>query len=339
MPSKEAYLRLKERGVDLESSDYARYNKNETLASKKDLEFLYEVLFNVKDSKSRPCVFTALSLVANPNFKEIRNHNFRQYFYEPFTDTLKRYYPNEDVFDIWKEGIKTKIFVPQFHGREHLNVIAWLKALRDGDNDTLSAFREGLWGFVSKKKNIEYQAAFQLTSRDDVNLHKKILEDGLKLFESIHGYRAKYFVPPNGPINNELNETLISNGIEFRSTAKIQHESIDYAKTRKVLNWLGKIDRSGIIYLTRNCFFEPSQPGKDWIDNCLNDIRIAFNCKKPAIISSHRVNYIGVLNPSNRDESLRQLKILLHEITKNWPDVEFLSSDQLGSIIKESVLQ
>jgi hypothetical protein len=312
---------------------------NETLANGRDLENLFDVLGKVKDKNGNPSVFTSISLVANPDFPRIKESNFQTYFYEPFTDTLERHYPNENVFNLWKEGVKSNLFVPQFHGREHLNVQAWMKALRERDRSTVSAFNEGVWGFFSNNSHIEYQAAFQLSSRDDINIHKGILADGLNLFESIHGYRAKYFVPPNGPINNELNETLASNGIEFRSTAKIQHESIDYNKTRKVFNWLGKKDKSGIIYMTRNCFFEPSQPGKDWIDNCLNDIRIAFNCKKPAIISSHRVNYIGVLNPSNRDGSLRQLKILLNEITKNWSDVEFLSSHQLGSIIKESDLQ
>ncbi len=60
----------------------------------------------------------------------------------------------------------------------------------------------------------------------------------------------------------------------------------------------------GLRYLTRNSFFEPSQAGSDWVNNCLNDIANAFKWNKPAVISSHRVNYIGSLFPENRENGL-----------------------------------
>jgi len=55
--------------------------------------------------------------------------------------------------------------------------------------------------------------------------------------------------------------------------------------------------------------------------------------KKPALISSHRLNYIGYIDENNRKKNLRQLKTLLSEVIKRWPDVEFLTSDQLGETI------
>lgn len=337
MPSKNAFTNLKNTGIDLESNDYLRYNLNDTLASRKDLENLFELLDSYKDYKANSCVFTALSVVANPDFKKIKENNFVSYYYEPFTETLNRYYPGEKVFDLWKKGIEKKIFIPQFHGREHLNVINWLKALRTNHRATILAFNEGMWAFVPDKHNgfVENQAAFQLTSKKDIDIQRKILIEGLDLFEDIFGYRAEYFVPPNGPFNNSLNNTLFENGIKYRSTSKIQNESIDFNQTRKVINWLGKKDKSGIFYITRNCFFEPSQQGKDWIDNCLHNIDIAFRCKKPAIISTHRVNYIGVLNPKNAGNGLKQLKILLKIILKTWPKVEFMNTVQLGYLISQ----
>jgi hypothetical protein len=126
---------------------------------------------------------------------------------------------------------------------------------------------------------------------------------------------------------------LKEKGIDFRSTAKLQNESTGYQKTKKVIHWLGQRDKYGIRYITRNCFFEPSITKKDWIDSCLNDINNAFRWHKPAIISSHRVNYIGVHEPSNRDNTLRGLKNLLAKILKIWPDVEFMTTPQLGDLI------
>lgn len=335
MPSTDTFVKLVNQGVDLESIDYARYNHNDTLANQKDFECLYEVLSGVKDKNGKYCVFTAVSVVANPDFKKIKESNFSEYYYEPFTTTLSRYYPNEDVFSLWREGIDKQLFVPQFHGREHLNVIAWMKALRMHDTNTVLSFNEGMWGFVPESKNgfnVENQAAFQLTDLSDLTEHKKIIVQGLDLFNSLFGYRARYFVPPNGPINNSLNYVLAENGIKFRSTAKIQHESVGFGKDKRVIHWLGQKDLSGIRFITRNCFFEPSQEGKDWIDSCMNDIRIAFYWHKPAIISSHRVNYIGALNPKNRERSLQLLTSLLKSIARTWPEAEFMTSVQLGEL-------
>ena len=58
--------------------------------------------------------------------------------------------------------------------------------------------------------------------------------------------------------------------------------------------------------------------------------------EKPAIISSHRVNYIGSLEPSNRSHGLHQLKKLLKQIVNKWNDVEFMTSAELGELMRKS---
>ena len=68
----------------------------------------------------------------------------------------------------------------------------------------------------------------------------------------------------------------------------------------------------------------------------MNDIKVAFLLHKPAIISSHRVNYIGSLKESNRKNGLTQLSILLKSILKNWPDVQFMTTIELGKYIREN---
>ncbi len=334
MPSVDSFERLEKSGLDLRSIDAGRYNLNDTLATSHDLESLFEVLSSYKDINGNFTVFTPVCIVANPDFQKIMESNFREYVYEPFTETLERYQGCEGSFELWKEGIEKKLFVPQMHGREHLNVSAWMKALQAGDNKTLLAFKEGMWGFVPDSyPDVDYQAAFLLMDPDELKYQKNVIAEGLQLFEKLLGYRAEYFVPPNGPFNNSLNETLAKSGIKFMNVAKIQHEPLGFGKKRKVLHYLGQKEKNGIRYITRNCFFEPSQSGKDWVDSCLNDINIAFRWHKPAIISSHRVNYIGALSTVNRDNGLFQLSKLIQEIIKNWPDVEFVTTPQLGTLI------
>jgi len=336
----EAVDRLTAKGIDFKSLDADRYSYNDTLASVKDLEALFEVLSSVKDSNNHPAVFTAVSLVANPDFNAIRNNGFSQYHYEPFTETLKKYPGCENSFTLWKQGINEGIFIPQFHGREHLNIPAWMHALKNGHPETIEVFNEGMWGYVNKfydGRMINYQEAFNIHDPDEISLLNEVLEDGLDLFEKIFGYRAKLFVAPNSLFSNKIEEHLALHGITFISQAKLQHIALGYGRTRRVLRFLGMKNKWGQIYLNRNCFFEPGNAErKDWVNSCLNQIKLAFKWNKPALISSHRVNYIGGLNISNRENGLNQLEELLKKIIKLWPDVEFVSSDQLGSLIMDS---
>ena len=337
MPSIESFERLEKSGLDLRSFDAERYNMNDTLATSHDLENLFEVLSTAKDSNGNCAVFTPVTIVANPDFQKIKDTGFQEYFYEPFTETLKRYSGCELSFGLWKEGIEKKLFVPQMHGREHLNVSAWMNALQSGEKNTLAAFQEGMWGFVPPAyPAIDYQAAFLLGNPGELDYHAEVIKEGMDLFKDLFGYAAEYFVPPNGPFNNGLNKVLVDNGIKFRYASKIQHETLGNNKSRKIIHFLGQKDKTGIRYIVRNCFFEPSQAGKDWVDSCLFDIKTAFRWHTPAVISSHRVNFIGSLYPSNLDNGLQQLTLLLRGILKNWPDVEFITSSELGELMNNN---
>ena len=66
----------------------------------------------------------------------------------------------------------------------------------------------------------------------------------------------------------------------------------------------------------------------------MNQIKTAFLWKKPAIINTHRLNFIGAINEENRNQNLKDFKELLTRIINKWPDVEFLSSNQLVEVIK-----
>jgi hypothetical protein len=65
----------------------------------------------------------------------------------------------------------------------------------------------------------------------------------------------------------------------------------------------------------------------------MKQIDTAFRWNKPAIISSHRVNFCGHIDPKNREKGLETLKKLLQEIVVKWPNVEFMSADTLGELV------
>lgn len=336
MSSMNSFEKLQQLGLNITGGDSKRYNSFDTLESAEDLQMLFETLSSLKNHHGLSPVITALCLSANPDFDQIKASGFQKYYREPFTDTLDKY-KRVGAFEMYKEGIKSKLFEPQFHGREHLNVAVWMRSLQRNDHQAIAAFNEGVWGYKAKNShNINFQAAFDLEFPEDIAEQKLILEDGLKLFSKLHGYPAKFFVPPNGPINNQLEETAASNGIRYISAQKIQMEVLGDGKHRRVFHYLGQRNKWKQTYITRNCFFEPSVTSKDWVASCMDDIGTAFRWKKPAVISTHRVNYVGSLDKENRKRGLSELQKLFASILRKWPEAEFLTSAQLAESIVEA---
>jgi alpha-amylase/alpha-mannosidase (GH57 family) len=211
-----------------------------------------------------------------------------------------------------------------------------MRALQKSDKETRLAFDHNMWGFNNKLPlGLSYQAAFDLEYKSDLEIQEKVISDGLRLFKQLHGFEARFFVPPNGPFNNSLEKTAAENGIKYMSASKIQYEALGDGRSKKVLHWIGQKNKFDQRYITRNCFFEPSDHSKDWVNSCMSDIAIAFKWHKPAVISSHRVNYIGSLNPANRSHGLKQLDKLIQQIVGKWGDVEFMTSTELGELLNK----
>lgn len=331
MSSKAAYESLLAKGIPVDKS---YYNKFDSLASSEDLESLFEVLSRYKDKNGNSAVITANTITANPDFEKIKSDNFEKYHIESFVDTLKKYpSSHHNSFNLWREGIESKVFIPQFHGREHLNHKRWMASLKQGNKEAHAAFNENVFGYPIEAKSAffkNYMAAFDLDSKDDVEDQMRIVEDGLEMFESLIGYAAESFIAPNYIWHDAIEEVLSRRGVKQLQSGLYQfkpHQDSD--KYSKVLHYIGQKNKYGLGYSVRNCFFEPSFGTTDWVSNCLQRIEIAFKWKKPAVICSHRVNFIGSIEKSNRDKSLKQLDALLQQIVRKWPDVVFISSNQL----------
>src|SRR5690606_18095818 len=119
MPNKRVYNSLIKKGLGIDKNPYTTYD---TLANEEDLNSLFDTLKKYTDSRGKNPVITANIVMANPDFDKIRESGFEKYKYECFLETLSKYYPNQDIFSLWNDGIQSKLFFPQFHGREHVNV-------------------------------------------------------------------------------------------------------------------------------------------------------------------------------------------------------------------------
>ena len=88
------------------------------------------------------------------------------------------------------------------------------------------------------------------------------------------------------------------------------------------------------IYINvRNVVFEPTSNSSS-VTIALKQIQTAFFWNRPAIISSHRVDFCGHIDPKNRKIGIQALRELLQKIVRRWPEVEFMSSAELGKDIQ-----
>lgn len=339
MPSREVYVSLIKKGIRVDRDAYCRVD---SLESPADLSALYEALATVKDSNGRHAVFTANCVVANPDFEKIEEAGYTKYYYEPYTETRNKYGYAARSFNPWEEGISHKMIRAQFHGREHLSVTRWLKALREGEWATRVGFDYGTFGLTevtdpSIARN--YMAAFDSSMPRDVEEYHQTIAEGLTLFQELFRHSSRSFIAPAYTWSPTIEPFLEINGIRYLQGLITQRIPLDDGTrtTFKKTNFQGTRNRSGQLYLSRNCFFEPAHHrySNDVVDDCLRRVAIAFRWGKAAVICSHRLNFIGSIDPANRDKSLSLLRVLLGAIVRHWPDVEFLSTDELGTIVDQ----
>ena len=334
--SKKDYNEMREAGLDVDETYFTR---NDCLESNDDLERFYDLLSKHKDATGRAPVFTPMCILANPDFEKIKDNGFKEFYYEHMPETCNRYPNHDKVVELWHKGIEERLFVPALHGREHLNYVRWMNNVRNSEGMRI-AFEHQSVGIMGYRGSVmeEYLGAFKPTTPNDLPLLHDVVIDAGRLFEAICGYKPTHFIAPNAEPMFGLDASFAEIGVKYITNAKIRHHDLGDGRVKKEFVWPGKFYKElDIINISRNGHFEQSSPEQsDWVDYCLADIRDAFRFHKPCVISSHRVNYIGSINEENATNGLRTLDYLLFQIEKNWPDVEYMTSTELGDVIRGS---
>jgi hypothetical protein len=333
VPSLEVYHRFLQRGYRV--SEF-QYNKYDALESNDDLTALFDAIRPFRDKNGNHVCITGNTIVANPDFDQIRKSGFREYHFEHFTKTLSRYPKHDKVFSLYREGIAEGLFKPQFHGREHLNINRWMKALMQADNDVLYCFDAETT--YSGKDDYNFMEALDIDDQTELPHLNSVLSEGLRVFRDTFGYSSASFIAPCYTWDSAIEHQLTKEGIKYLQGGIYQYiPRGGFGNYSKKYHRLGERNTHGLLYLTRNCFFEPSLVQKtDWVDYTLSSIESAFRWNKPAIISSHRINFVGYLHESNRQQNLKMLNDILTSALKKWPDIEFMTSDQLGDLISKT---
>jgi len=330
--SKQSLERLLKKGL-LSTS---RFEQLDALDTREDYEMLFEVLSRRKDINNRNPVFTTYALPANINFEKVLGHQ-EKYEYELLPQTYNKLSLEDKdykgAFELLKEGINNNLIKPQFHGREHLNVELFNYLLDKKDPFFMENLKQRSYAGIPKhpkKPTVRYTRAFAFWDENETESHLDIIKDGLRCFEEVYGYKSITFTPPALQIHPKLLFKL--KGTELQSIDKPRnskhHLGKGKFKTTKHKTQLENVE--DLVTIVRNCVFEPnSSQSINWVDYTCDQVAAAFRLKKPAIISSHRVNFCGKIDPKNREVHLKVLNQLINKILLKFPDVEFLSVDEL----------
>lgn len=308
------------------------YNLFDTLASKQDLEHLFETLNGIQDNRGRNPVITANCVTSNPDFEKISASGFKTYYSENVHQTFDRF-NQSDAFEMWKEGIKKNLFHPQFHGHEHVNVPFWMQKLQANHAGVKAAFEAGNFGVSFKELGLRkrnFQAAWDYeNSEDQTHIENGIIE-GLNDFEKYFGYRSKTAVAPSYVWSDKQEKLLHQHGVNYMQTIPYQQRPAPGSASFDKKFRVGKRAGSQMGYQLRNVFFEPSLDG-DNHEQVKMRIRRAFAQRVPAVVCSHRLNFIGGLNENNRRKNIESLKTILNWVVQEFPDVQFINSEELAA--------
>lgn len=324
MPSRNAFDKLMQCGIPVENSVYCKYDG---LERDSDVLSLLAIFERIEREYGKRAILTMNFVTSNPDFPNIANSEFESYFSEDIPSTYRTYAESSRVLEYVKLGIEMGFFFPQFHGKEHVNVPYWMELIRTNKKFKF-AFDQQIFG-LSNDVFPELQRSVQATYDTlDENYQNESLSVGLNIFEKIFGYRSRSFITNNYILSESSFQTLKNKGVEVLQGMKYQKLPIEPKEQRRkrIRRSFGEVDlQSGLKFSIRNCTFEPTEIG-DTVDRTLHQIRIAFLMKKPAVISTHRINFTSRMSIDNRDRNLKEFEKLLFRIIEEWPDVQFMSS-------------
>jgi hypothetical protein len=328
-----APIQLSRSGLNLEHP----MDRLDGLETRSDLEELFEVLGSHRDNSGRPACFTAYTLMANPDFQKLREGGDEYAAldlaetFEYFADTQSSSY--RGAWQLWQDGLAKGLIFPQSHGREHLNIEVVNYKLRTKAADLMANLEcdsMAALADVPELPGLNFTRAFAWGSETDFQQHARILSDGLQLFQKLFGFRSQTFTAPSMLLHPALHHVLTDNGVEALDCAR--RDVFPGCPPRT--NRLGQSLLPGLTAIVRNVAFEPIMGPDLAVTRALDQVAAAFRLRKPAIISSHRANFSGLIDSNNRRQGLQSLGLLLSQIVRRWPDVEFLNAAELVQLFR-----
>lgn len=301
------------------------YQKYDILETDEDIVNLKNVLKANKDKNGHSAVFTLNFAMKNIDYKNLDINNVD----DIKLISIKEYYTesknSKNVLKIVKEDIGN-CFSAQLHGREHINICKLKKEILSGDALAKDALKLNIVGVNSS----EYSGMDVLNTDDEKS--KIMLTEAMQEFKDVFGKTSESFIAPCYTWKKSDERVLSELGVKYMQGNFFQNEP-NKNRYRKIYHPFGRKSKSSqLTYIYRNCNFEPSREkvkgrtDEQILNNVMMEIRQAFKNKTPAVICSHRVNYVSGISREMAENNLHLLDTLLKRIKSEFNDVLFMDT-------------
>ncbi|MDA3787609.1 MAG: hypothetical protein PF503_03825 [Desulfobacula sp.] len=314
--------------VVIESDDWGPGDEGHILGLKE----LLAVLGRHMDSKGRSAVLTANIILTVPDGDKIIQHDYQHYYFK----SLPEHFQKMLIFmvQMYNQGL----FFPQLHGLAHYHPekITELAGLGNDNVRNWISHSSFEWEQLPHPLQSHYIDGTTLPSRPvEYEIQENFVKISVLLFKQAFGFDSTSTVAPCYLWDDNTEKIWSDSGFRYIQTAGYRCTGLDlhgaYLQCPKILR-TGDQSPLGLIYLVRTVMFEP----KDFSDAekiCIKGIEQAVNQGLPVVISTHRYNYAGT--GSCLISSVEALDRILNFITKNYNDIHFLNSEELGKIIEK----
>ena len=239
------------------------------------------------------------------------------------------------LLDAIRGGVEARVFSIQLHGMEHLwppalltasktdtAVIAWLNGGQESVTEDLPSPLQSRWvdGSVLPAGRLDQKA-----------VHHAVQEE-VGAFIDIFGITPSVVVPPTFIWNEDVEKAWAEEGITVVVTPGRRFETRDSEGSPVASGatfYNGQAAENGLVYLVRNVYFEPSfgHTAIQAVAALLSKTRLG----RPTLFETHRFNFLGT-EEQNR-QALAELERLFQMAVEDYPDVAFLSSEELARLL------
>jgi hypothetical protein len=209
------------------------------------------------------------------------------------------------------------VFEPQHHGALHCDIVRFADRLRRRVPSAVAAAERGRWEVEDVGSHAEYTVPASTLA--------ELIPSGVAAFTRIFGAAPVSTICPNYVAPEAALALLREQGIQvFQALARRPGSRVRSFGRRAVRRALPavRVRGDGAFVVERAIDFEPLA-GSDPVD-CAARCRREWAAGKPAIVSTHRVNYVG-WDEQSKESGRRALSRFLAEL----PDATFLTDYDL----------
>lgn len=281
-----------------------------TLESAADVAEIAQTLLEFRGGDGLLPVWQANTVMAAPDFERMVSGGFDA---DPMPIVALPETPSRwnrpGLWDEVRRAEAAGLWWAELHGLHHVPETAWLAALRRGNADARRAIEQQVLVCEAVEASGEYDPTESAATR------ARNLELAVERFRTLFGRAPGSLCPPDYRWDDSLEEQAERLGVTIIQGREERVGPL--LRLRRLLTgpaWPNARGRR--FYMPRRIAFEPRGEvrGRLGADNAHRRARIAWAAGRPAVVSTHRVNYAH-LDPAWSEAGREALRDLLRRLT------------------------